>query len=224
MTLVKNLGWPEPLAKQVEAAFHEMYEESFKWTKAQVELAAQKGYAELAFGLRLRTPMLSKCNIHSESMPKEAMKEYRTVGNALGQSWGLLNTRAAVEVMHKMENPDNYDYRLNIKPSAHIHDAQYYLVRNNLKYVRFLNDTLQKAVTWQEDPLIAHDEVKLGGSLAIFYPTWADEMDIPKQATDDDIITACTRWKNSIRRKYVRKKDESRRHSKALHYYSCVPR
>lgn len=223
MTLVKNLGWPEALAKQVEAAFHEMYAESFKWTKAQVELAAQRGYAVLAFGLRLRAPMLAKCNIHSDSMPKEAMKEYRTIGNALGQSWGLLNTRAAVQVMHKMEQPDNYDYRMNIKPCAHIHDAQYYLVRNNLKYIRFLNDALQEAVTWQEDPLIAHDEVKLGGALAIFYPTWADEMDLPRHATDEEIVDTCVRWKNSIRRRYVRKRDESRRHPKALRYYSCVP-
>ena len=45
-----------------------------------------------------------------------------------------------------------------------------------------MNEHLVKAVEWQDDPLIYHDKVKLGGEVSIFYPTWANEMEIPNGA------------------------------------------
>jgi len=41
---------------------------------------------------------------------------------------------------------------------------------------------------WQEDPVIAHDEVKLGGDLEIFWPDWSHGIEIPNNATKEDIV------------------------------------
>jgi DNA polymerase-1 len=41
---------------------------------------------------------------------------------------------------------------------------------------------------WQEAPEIAHDEVKLGGDLEIFYPDWSHGIEIPNNADIPTII------------------------------------
>ena len=45
-----------------------------------------------------------------------------------------------------------------------------------------------KATFWQAHPDIVHPDVKLGGKLSIFHPTWNDEATIPNGATADHII------------------------------------
>lgn len=50
--------------------------------------------------------------------PHEADAERRTAGNALGQSYGLLNTRAGIEFNSKVRNSK---YKYDIKPVAQIH-------------------------------------------------------------------------------------------------------
>jgi DNA polymerase-1 len=110
------------------------------------------------------------------------------MGNALGQSWGLLNNRASVEFMRKVrEHPE---FRLKIRQCAHIHDAQYFIIDEDMATLLFMNEHLVEAVKWQDDPLIWHPEVKLGGELSVFWPTWAEEMEIPNGA-DEDKIRQC---------------------------------
>lgn len=75
-------------------------------------------------------------------------------------------------------------YRLDIRPCAHIHDAQYYLIRDNIDTILYTNKHLVKAVQWQDHPLIQHDEVKLGGELSIFYPDWSKELTIPNEVSE----------------------------------------
>lgn len=57
---------------------------------------------EVAFGLRVRTPLLKQVVFGARGMPYEAAAEGRTAGNALGQSYGLLNNRAAVAFMKRV--------------------------------------------------------------------------------------------------------------------------
>jgi DNA polymerase-1 len=40
---------------------------------------------------------------------------------------------------------------------------------------------------WQDDPAIAHDQVKLGAELCIHHPTWADEISVPNKSTLENI-------------------------------------
>jgi DNA polymerase-1 len=53
----------------------------------------------------------------------------------------------------------------------------------------YANKHLVDAVQWQDHPDIAHDEVKLGGELSIFYPTWEKEIGIPIGASEQEIRT-----------------------------------
>ena len=185
-TLMVNCGFSEEKAKMIEKAYHDMYAVSDKWVQDRLAIAAKVGYVTVAFGLRLRTPMLRQCVLGTRKTPYEATAEGRTAGNAMGQSYGLLNSRAAMAFGRDYRASR---YRLDIKPCAQIHDAQYYLVRNNVHVLAWVNTTLVPHVQWQELPEIQHDEVKLGGDLSIFYPTWADELTIPNGADADQILS-----------------------------------
>lgn len=183
-TLMKNLGWEKQKAIDVEAMYHELYSVSDAWVAAKLDQACKLGYVTVAFGLRLRTPLLHQVVRGTSKTPYEAEAEGRTAGNAMGQSWCLLNSRASVEFMDKVRASK---HRLDIKPCAHIHDAQYMLVRDDIEVVMYANEHLVKAVQWQEHPDIANDEVKLGGEFSLFWPTWANDITIPNGATEKEI-------------------------------------
>ena len=51
----------------------------------------------------------------------------------------------------------------------------------------YANEHLVKAVKWQDDPEIWHDEVKLGGEFSIFWPTWGNDITIPNNASEEEI-------------------------------------
>lgn len=195
VTLVNNLGWTKEKAQAVEKAYHTMYKVSDDWVQAKLQEASKTGYVTVAFGLRVRTPLLSQVILGNRRTPSEAAAEGRTAGNALGQSYGLLNTRSSSAFMKKVRESK---YALDIRPCAHIHDAQYYLIRNNVEAVHWANENLVPEVQWQELPEIAHDEVKLGGALAVFYPDWSKEFDIPNGASRDEILTLATKHKDKL--------------------------
>lgn len=182
---MKNCGFDKEKAIKIETKYHELYKVSDEWVASKLDLACQQGYITAAFGLRLRTPLLAQVIRGNSRTPHEAEAEGRTAGNALGQSWCLLNSRAASEFMGKVRSSE---FREDIRPCSHIHDAQYYLVRDDIRAVKFTNDHLVKAVKWQEHPDIAHDDVKLGGEFSIFYPDWSKEIVIPNDATEDEIF------------------------------------
>lgn len=184
MGIMQQCGFEMEPAKVIEEKYHVLYQVSDEWVASQLEQATKDGYVTVAFGLRLRTPLLHQVILGNRKTPYEATAEGRTAGNALGQSYCLLNTRAGVEFNLKVRSSK---YRLDIKPCAHIHDAQYFLIRDDVGVVAYVNKHLVKAVEWQDDPAIWHDEVKLGGELSIFYPTWNDEITIPNGANENDI-------------------------------------
>ena len=183
-TLMTNCGFTQDLAKQVESRYHDLYVVSDQWVAAHLDKATEVGYVECAFGLRLRTPLLEQVIRGTGKTPHEAEAEGRTAGNALGQSWCLLNSRAGSEFMSKVRKSK---YCLAIRPCAQIHDAQYYLVKDNVRVLQYANDNVVQACEWQEDPLIAHPDVKLGGGFSVFYPDWSQECDIPNRASLQEI-------------------------------------
>ena len=190
ITFVNNLGCPEDKAKEIEANYHKLYAVSDKWVRDKLIQATHDGYVTVAFGLRVRTPMLAQVVLGTSKTPYEAEAEGRTAGNALGQSWGLLNSRASMEFMDKVRVSA---YRLSIRPAAHIHDAQYMYVRDTIETLAWVNKHLVQAVQWQEDPLIAHDTVKIGGELSIFYPSWKYETVVPNYADATEIHAVCVK-------------------------------
>ena len=184
MGLMKNCGFSEEKAKTTEKRYHDLYVVSDRWVQAKLDEAAKTGYVTAAFGLRVRTPLLAQVLRGTCKTPYEAEAEGRTAGNALGQSWCLLNNRAGSEFMRKVRASE---FRLDIRPSIHIHDAQYFMIRDNMDTLQYTNKHLVEAVNWQDHPDIAHPEVGLGGELSLFYPTWANEIEIPNHATPEEV-------------------------------------
>lgn len=185
ITLMNNCGFSESQAKEIEERYHVLYASSTAWVQAKLDQATIDGYVTVAFGLRVRTPLLHQVVRGTAKTPFAAEAEGRTAGNALGQSWCLLNSRASSEFLTKVRASE---YRLDIKPCAQIHDAGYYLFRDNVDVIEFANIHVVKACQWQEHPDIQNDQVKLGGSLGLFYPDWSKEAQIPNGASKDEIF------------------------------------
>lgn len=185
-TLMKNCGFSEAKAELVEARYRALYKVSIDWVDDKLKQASKDGYITCAFGLRVRTPLLAQSIRGTSRTPYEVDAEGRSAGNALGQSWCLLNNRASAEFMGKVRSTE---YRPRIRLSAHIHDAQYFRIKNDLETLMFVNEHLVKAVEWQNHPDIWHDEVKLGGELSVFYPDWNHEIGIPNAATEEEILS-----------------------------------
>lgn len=191
-TLVNTLGFKENEAKMIEKNYHELYKVSDAYVQARIKQAAHDGYVAVAFGLRIRTPLLKQVIWGGPKVPYEAAAEGRTAGNALGQSYGLLNNRAAVEFMEKVWASK---YRLDVKPVALIHDAIYLVVRDNVEVVEWVNRELIKSMQWQELPELQHDTVKLGAALDIYWPSWANPITLPNDADRPTLIDICNKAK-----------------------------
>ena len=177
--LKKTFGFTAKEAREIEENYHKLYKVSDDWVNEQLHIAQEKGYVELAFGLRLRTPILPQVILDSVTLPTVAHQEMKTAGNALGQSYGLLNTRAANEFMRRVWSSP---YRYDVLPICQIHDSLYFMVRNNLNCVTWVNKNLIECMEWNELPELQHETVKLEAQMEIFYPTWATSLKIPKNA------------------------------------------
>lgn len=186
--LMSNLGWNEEKSKRIEGNYHDLYKVSDEYVQARLQRANKDGYVEVAFGLRVRTPLIKQVIWNGPKVPYEAAAEGRTAGNALGQSYGQLNDRAAVEFMQKVwASP----YRLDIWPVALIHDASYYVATDTPEIIEWANRELIKSMQWQELPEIQHPTVKLGAALDLFWPNWTNPITLPNNASQADIIKIC---------------------------------
>lgn len=196
LTLVKNFGFTEEEAKHIEAQYHDLYKVSDKVIADKLDVAAKQGFVEVAFGLKVRCPKMHQSIMGTKSTPKEAEAEKRTAGNAIGQSFGLLTNRAGIEFNSLVRNSK---YRLDVKPMIMIHDALYYLIRDNIDTVLWVNSNLSKAVKWQDEPQIKHDSVHLSGELSIFYPDWAHELALDNNITKKELIQEVKKFKETLK-------------------------
>lgn len=187
-TMVNNLGWSPEKSKSVEAAYHDLYKVSDQWVADKLHGAASCGYLTVAFGLRVRTPILAQTILGKKSTPYEAAAEGRTAGNALGQAYGLLNNRAGIEFQERLEASP---YKNDIRIFAQIHDATYGDTDNNIGAIKWLNDNLPACMRWQELSEIQHDEVKLSGEVDLHYPNWSKAFTLPNGASKQEILNLC---------------------------------
>lgn len=168
-TLMKNLGISKALAIQIYNAYHALYRISDEWLDKQINHGIKHGYVNCAFGLRLRTPLLAQ-SIPGRKLTRIAKNERRSAGNALSQSLGMLNSRAAAEFQKLVLKSK---YRHDIFPAAQIHDAIYLIWRDSAEITKWINDNLIKCMQWQKLPEIQHDTIKMGAELDIFWPNWS---------------------------------------------------
>lgn len=194
--MMSNLGWDQDTSQRIEANYHELYKVSDEYVAKRLEQASKDGYVEVAFGLRVRTPLLKQVIWKGSKMPFAAAAEGRTAGNALGQSYGLLNNRAAVEFMQKVW-ASKYCY--DILPVGLIHDSIYLLIKDDIAVVEWVNRELIKSMQWQDLPELHHPTVKLGAELDIFWPDWAHPITIPNEASRKEIWDICQKYKIELK-------------------------
>ena len=167
-TLVNNSGFEMEEAKAIVSNYKDLYKESEEYATERIAQAAKDGYVQIAFGLKLRTPLLKRTVMSSSMKANISEAEARTAGNALSQSYGLLNCKAANDFMERVyASPYKYD----IMPVMQIHDAQYYIFPDDVDIVKWVNDNLTECMSWQDLPELQHDVVKLGSNLDLF-PSW----------------------------------------------------
>ena len=185
ITFMNNCGFDEATAKAIEANYHKLYEASDKWVADKVSIAEKQGYIDTAFGLRIRTPIVGNTILNTSKTPFQATAEARSVGNAVsGQSFCQLTNRAMNAFMNKVWNSE---YRTDILPICMIHDALYFMIKDDVRVVEWVNNTLIKEMQWQELPEIQHPKVKLGAELSVFYPSWANEITLPNGTNQTEI-------------------------------------
>lgn len=184
-TLMKNSGFSEEEAIEIEANYHNSYKESKKWLDSEISKAMKCGYVIGAFGLKIRTPILQQTVSTSKKQLSIAKAEARTAGNAIQQSWCLLNNRALTEFLRKLRKSE---YATRIRPCALIHDALYFLVDNDPEVVLWLNEHLIECIRWNKHPAIYDPDVGLEGELSLFVPTWNDEITLPNNITEPELI------------------------------------
>jgi DNA polymerase-1 len=181
-------GIPNDQALMIEQNYHDLYKVSDAWVAEHIDEATKTGYVVGAFGLRLRTPILSQVILNKKNTPYEARKEARTAGNMKGQSYGQLNNRAGIEFQKRVLASV---YREDILPIGHIHDSQYFIFRDNIDVVYWVNINLIECIEWQELEELKHETVKLSGQFFINYPDWSHEIKIPNKATKEEIKRIC---------------------------------
>lgn len=194
-TLVKNCGFTKEEAVSIETNYHKLYVVSNQYTQDKLQFASTNGYVGLAYGLRLRTPLLRKTLLNTRKTPNEAKAEARTAGNALsGQSYGLINTKASNEFMKRVRASK---FKYDVQVCAHIHDAQYYLIRNNLETLKWVNDNLIDCMVNRiegELPELYHEQVKLGAELDCYYPSWAEALTLSNNLPYEDLYLSVTNY------------------------------
>lgn len=184
-----DTGIPEEEAKAIETNYHNLYSVSDEWINNQLIEASNTGYVVTAFNLKVRTPILKQVLLGNKHTPNEAKSEGRTAGNAIGgQSYCMLNNRAAIELQQRILASS---YSLDIKPIAHIHDAQYFIIKDSVGCVEWFNKNLIECMQWSDLPELQHPIVKIGAELSIHYPNWSYEIGIPNNISKQQILKIC---------------------------------
>ena len=195
LTLINSAGFSEEEAKEIEHNYHKAYYESKKWLESEIAKATSTGFVVGAFGLKIRTPILQQSIVNGSRALSVVKAEARTAGNAIQQSWCLLNNRAHSEFMEKVRNSP---YALRIRPCALIHDALYFLVDNDPEVVLWVNRELIKCMEWNDHPAIYHGDVGLGGELSLFVPNWTNEIKLPNSLNETTLSNIVNHYEESI--------------------------
>jgi DNA polymerase-1 len=188
ITLMKNCGFSKAQAQAIEAKYHELYAVADQWVADLVEKAKDIGYIPLAFGGRIRTPILAKTIGKGRVVPFHAQAEARSAGNAGTQSYCFLTIRAYNEFMERVwKSP----YRYKILPAATVHDSLYFMWRETAAITKWINDNLIDCMKWQDLPELAHPTITMSSELDIFWPNWANDIGVPPDISEDEIRNVC---------------------------------
>jgi len=183
-TLVKNLGMSRSEAQRIEQEYHTLYTVSDEFSAANIKNAGATGHVKLAFGAKLRTPILQKVVLGSKKTPYEAEAEGRSANNAITQSWGVLTNRAVIEFEKRLaKKPAYIPYILICNV---IHDAIYILIKKDPIIIKWVNDNLIECMEWNDHPAIKNKDVPMKAELEIGL-NLANQVIVPNSASKINI-------------------------------------
>jgi len=172
-------------AQQISDAYDELYKGTLRFNEKNNARARKQGYAECAFGLRLRTPRMNARDNGTSSA------EERSSNNAVTQSWGMLMNRAFIEFDQRVERDG---YVNDIKMINTIHDSVYMLVRDNATTIAWVNTNLVECMEWQKHPMLKSD-ITLGAELDIG-PSWDKQYTLPNTFAESSTALVLSAIKN----------------------------
>jgi len=187
-TLVSNIGIEKNEAKLIERQYHDLYSVSDIFTQQNIDFAEKHGYMKCAFGMQIKCPLLAMTLSNNALTPYAAVAEARSANNAVTQSWGMLINRALIAT-NKLIEQSNMMY--DIYPINTIHDAAYFLVKDDPMSVKFLNDTLINEMQWNAHPSISSNEVMMEANLEIG-KSWDKQTVVPNNASINSITKLLT--------------------------------
>jgi DNA polymerase-1 len=184
VSLHKDSGFTVSEAQRIEAAWHVMYAEADEYIKGRLEEAADKGYLEVAFGLRVHCYGITRALLNSRNTPYLIQKYLKTLSNAIGQSYGQLNTDAAYKFLVRI-------YDAGLQHRVHliglIHDAIYVHWKDDDELTVWVNSNLTECMADTSQHKELQHVIKLGAELDLFEESWATPHTLPLNLTVADI-------------------------------------
>lgn len=181
---LKKKGYSAERISMINAGWNEMYAHSMLHEKQVRTQMEADGFLRLLFGLKLRTPALA--NPNSPEWMKA--KEMRSAFNAYTQCFGNLNTRAALEVLEEVAKLP-VEMQESIVLSNLIHDNIIGLCKADPVVIQTVNNILIKAMRWQDDDYVRHDDVTMEAEMEISHD-WFNFVKVPNNADLETVTTA----------------------------------
>lgn len=182
-----NCGLPLETSLAIERNYHELYSVSDDWLKSRLEEAADQGYVEVAYGLRVYCSAISKSILNSKYTPKIVAKHIRTIGNALCQSYGQLTVDAGMKFLTRVYEAGLQD---KVRLCCTIHDALYPMWVDTPEITKWVNDNLVECMEDISELPELQGDIPLISDLEYFAPSWAKCKPLPKFGSLEQIKEA----------------------------------
>lgn len=183
-----NCGFTADKALAIERNYHDLYKISDDWLQAKLGEAADKGYAEVAFGLRVHCTAISKSILNSKYTPKIVQKHIRTIGNAIGgQSYGQITVDAGMKFLERVY-AQGLEHRVQL--SMTIHDALYPIWDDCPELTKWVNDNLIECMEDLSELPELKGDIPIISDLEYFSPSWAKCKPLPKFGSLEQIKEA----------------------------------
>lgn len=180
-TFKKNYGGFIGGDGRIDKNYDKMYEVTHQYKDFIINQATAKGYLDVAFGLRVRTPLIYGKN--SKYLFGLEAGEARTAYNADSQSFAALTNRALIDFKQRLlKEPRELQESVLLLNS--IYDAIYILMKEDPDVVAWVNTNLVEAMSWQGEGL--ESPVKISAELEIG-KDWYNLTELPHNIKADEI-------------------------------------
>lgn len=176
--LIQTCGFTPKEAKSIYENYYVLYKESAKWLDAQLRKVSEKGYAEVAFGLRIYSYGLANTILNARGTPKKISEFIRTLGNAIGgQSYGQLTVDAGAKFLRRVYKAGLQN---DVLSSASIHDAIYIVWRDTPEITEWVNiNLIECMMDTSEHPELNSSRITLPAKLEVHVLNWATPVALP---------------------------------------------